>query len=47
MALFSLKKKLEIPTAAEALPGRASEMRVPAKHTVLGTPLEAALPGRA
>jgi len=45
MALFSLKKKKsEIPTAAEALPGRASEMRVPAKHTVLGTPLKGPFP---
>ena len=35
MALFSLKKKKhEMPVADEALPGRASEMPVPAKHHV-------------
>ena len=45
MALFSLKKKKsEMPTAAEALPGRAVEMRVPAKHTVLGNPLKGPFP---
>jgi peptide-methionine (S)-S-oxide reductase len=30
------KKKLEIPTAAQALPGRAEKMRVPEKHFVSG-----------
>jgi peptide-methionine (S)-S-oxide reductase len=30
---------LRMPTAAEALPGRDEPMRVPARHTVLGTPL--------
>jgi len=45
MALFSAKrKKLEMPTAAEALPGRSQEMHVPAKHHVLGTPLEPPFP---
>jgi len=45
MALFSAKrKKLEMPTAAEALPGRSSEMTVPAKHHVLGTPLKPPFP---
>jgi peptide-methionine (S)-S-oxide reductase len=45
MALFNLKKKkLEIPTATEALPGRPVEMRVPAKHTVLGTTLKGPFP---
>ena len=45
MALFSAKrKKLEMPTAADALPGRSSEMPVPAKHHVLGTPLKPPFP---
>ena len=35
---------LRMPTPAEALPGRAERMRVPARHTVLGTPLEAPFP---
>src|SRR5690349_13839978 len=33
-----------MPTAAEALPGRVERMRVPARHTVLGTPLEPPFP---
>ena len=33
------EKKLEIPTAAEALPGRDSAVPVPEKHFVLNTPL--------
>ena len=45
MALFSAKrKKLDLPTAAEALPGRREEMPVPAKHHVLGTPLKPPFP---
>ena len=45
MALFNLKKKkAEMPSAADALPGRAVEMRVPAKHTVLGNPLKGPFP---
>jgi peptide-methionine (S)-S-oxide reductase len=45
MALFSLKKKkLEIPSKDEALPGRTSQMPVAAKHTVLGTPLKPPFP---
>ena len=35
---------LRMPTAEEALPGRAEPMRVPDKHTVLGTPLKAPFP---
>ena len=35
---------LRMPTPAEALPGRAERMRVPARHTVLGAPLEAPFP---
>jgi peptide-methionine (S)-S-oxide reductase len=37
MNLFG--KKLDLPTADEALRGRDEPMRVPAKHEVLGTPL--------
>jgi peptide-methionine (S)-S-oxide reductase len=45
MALFSLKKKkLEMPSRDEALPGRSNEMPVAAKHTVLGTPLKPPFP---
>ncbi len=45
MALFSTKrKKLEMPTQAEALPGRRDEMPVSAKHHVLGTPLKPPFP---
>jgi len=32
-------RKLRIPTAEEALPGRPARMPVPERHTVLGTPL--------
>ena len=32
--------KLELPSEADALPGRSDPVRVPAKHAVLGTPLE-------
>jgi peptide-methionine (S)-S-oxide reductase len=43
--MFSLrKKKLEIPTAAEALPGRTQEMPVPARHFVNGHPLAPPFP---
>ena len=35
---------LRMPTPADALPGRAERMRVPARHTVLGAPLEAPFP---
>ncbi|MGB8649670.1 MAG: peptide-methionine (S)-S-oxide reductase MsrA, partial [Mycobacteriales bacterium] len=37
--MWTFGKKLDLPTADEALPGRAEQMRVPAEHTVLGTPL--------
>jgi peptide-methionine (S)-S-oxide reductase len=43
--MFSMrKKKLDLPTAAEALPGRAQKMPVPARHFVNGHPLEAPFP---
>lgn len=46
MALFgSLGKKLELPSAAEALPGRAERMPIPDRHVVTGEPLDAAFDG--
>ena len=44
MAMFGLKKKTAMPSAADALPGRASEMRVPEKHYVFDTPLKPPFP---
>jgi peptide-methionine (S)-S-oxide reductase len=44
MALFGLKKKTGLPSAAEALPGRSSEMRVPEEHYVFGTRLKPPFP---
>jgi peptide-methionine (S)-S-oxide reductase len=44
MALFSLKKKTQMPAAGEALPGRSVEMRVPEKHHILDTPLKPPFP---
>jgi peptide-methionine (S)-S-oxide reductase len=41
---FSDARKLKLPTPARALPGRAEKMPVPAKHFVLGTPLEPPFP---
>lgn len=45
MAMFGLKKKTVMPSAADALPGRSSEMRVPEKHYVFDTPLKPPFPG--
>jgi peptide-methionine (S)-S-oxide reductase len=42
--MFTLKKKTQMPSITEALPGRAAEMRVPEKHDVLGTPLKPPFP---
>jgi peptide-methionine (S)-S-oxide reductase len=42
--LFSHKTKL--PVLEEALPGREARMPVPARHEVLGTPLEPPFPDR-
>jgi peptide-methionine (S)-S-oxide reductase len=36
--------KLKMPTAADALPGRATRMPIPAKHFVSGAPLDAPYP---
>jgi peptide-methionine (S)-S-oxide reductase len=41
---FNSRTKLELPTAETALAGRSSRMPVPARHFVLGTPLDAAVP---
>lgn len=44
MGIFGFGKKLSIPTAADALPGRAEKMPVPAKHYVNGNPLKPPFP---
>jgi peptide-methionine (S)-S-oxide reductase len=45
MALFNLfNKKLSIPSPEEALPGRSTEMPVPATHFVNGNPLKPPFP---
>lgn len=47
MALFGfgkLGKKLSLPTATEALPGRSTEMPVPESHFVNGNPLKPPYP---
>ena len=42
--MFFTRKKLEIPSADEALPGRENEMPAPLAHEVLGTPLKPPFP---
>ena len=42
--LFFSKHKTELPSPDDALPGREEKMPVPAKHYVLGTPLEPPFP---
>jgi peptide-methionine (S)-S-oxide reductase len=37
--MWTFTKKLDLPTADQALPGRGEPMRVPDRHEVLGTPL--------
>lgn len=44
MGLFGLGKKASIPSASEALPGRAKAMPVPDKHHVNGNPLQGPFP---
>jgi peptide-methionine (S)-S-oxide reductase len=44
MNLFVDPRKMRLPAANEALPGRAEEMPVPAQHAVLGTPLRPPYP---
>jgi peptide-methionine (S)-S-oxide reductase len=42
--MFFFAHKSKMPTPAEALPGRQTPMRVPARHHVLDTPLEPPFP---
>jgi len=42
--VFSTTKKMTVPSAAEALPGRSEKMFVPGQHAVNGAPLEAPFP---
>jgi peptide-methionine (S)-S-oxide reductase len=44
MGLFGFGKKLTLPTVAEALPGRAEALSVPANHYVNGNPLKPPYP---
>ncbi len=45
MSIFDrLRRPSVIPEAGEALPGRSEPMSVPARHTVLGTPLTGPFP---
>ena len=42
--MFSTFKKMNLPTSAEALPGRSEKMLVPGQHAVNGAPLEPPFP---
>jgi peptide-methionine (S)-S-oxide reductase len=42
--MFSFRKKLEMPSAAEALPGRATPIRTAGEHFVLHRPLKGPYP---
>jgi peptide-methionine (S)-S-oxide reductase len=42
--MFLARKKLSLPTAEDALPGRDTELPVPDRHFVLGTPLKPPFP---
>jgi peptide-methionine (S)-S-oxide reductase len=42
--MFSFRRKTTMVDPADALPGRDAAMRVPARHAVLGTPLEPPFP---
>jgi peptide-methionine (S)-S-oxide reductase len=44
MALFSFKKKAGLPTAEDALPGRAEPLAVPDHHFVTGGPIKPPFP---
>jgi peptide-methionine (S)-S-oxide reductase len=44
LARLLTSHKLRLPTPEEALPGRDQELRVPAEHAVLGTPLKPPFP---
>jgi peptide-methionine (S)-S-oxide reductase len=41
---LGMKKKVELPTTEEALPGRSREMPVPSQHFVNGNPLKPPFP---
>ncbi|MBR58146.1 MAG: peptide-methionine (S)-S-oxide reductase [Myxococcales bacterium] len=43
--MFNFRKKTQIPSASEALPGRAEVMPIPERHAVNGQPLEATFEG--
>ena len=45
MVLFGFGKKVTLPTAREALPGRSEKMPVPSAHYVNGHPLQPPFPG--
>ena len=47
MAMWFDSRKLKLPTAADALPGRSVAMKVPATHHVTGAPLEPPFPAGA
>ena len=47
MFSFTDPTKTTMPSPSEALPGRSERMPVPARHAVLGTPLEGDFPGLA
>jgi peptide-methionine (S)-S-oxide reductase len=42
--MFGRYKKTQMPSAAEALPGRSEKMQVPSRHFVNGNPLEPPFP---
>jgi peptide-methionine (S)-S-oxide reductase len=42
--MFLRRKKLDLPTAAEALPGRSEALKIAERHTVLGTPTKGPWP---
>jgi len=42
--VFSTTKKMTVPSATEALPGRSEKMFVPGRHAVNGAPLEPPFP---
>ena len=42
--MWSVRKKLDLPTAADALPGRPARIAVPARHAVLDAPLDPPYP---
>ncbi len=42
--MFLRRKKVDLPTAAEALPGRPDALKIAQRHTVLGTPTQGPWP---